>query len=305
MDNTLIAVIIPHYRNVEDTKCCVDSLKHSSLRDLVVIVVDDSRTDYEKLKKRIGKEENTEIICPKARRGFAGAVNDGFKAAVNYNPKFLMILNNDTVVEKHAIERLVEKCAPMDIVGPSIFRMDDMDEIWAYGLKLKMHRSSLNKLIKKIDFKNESKSPIDMVTGCAALFPQKAVDEIGYMDERYFLYLEDMDFFYRAKKRGYKFFIVKDSKIWHKGGGSSGGPESPEVIYYMTRNMLLFMKKHGKVGHLVVFFLIFFHHLFKRSVFFIQRRDWKGFEAMNLGIIDFVLSRYGQSKHTRLIREKP
>ncbi len=302
MENQLVAVIVPHYRNVRETKRCVESLQASSVKKLCVVVVDDSPNDLENLRKEVGNRKNVRVVCPKVRRGFAGSVNDGFKAAMQYNPRFFMILNNDTVVDRRAVERLVEQCKSRHIVGPSIYRMDKEDEIWAYGFRLKLYRSILNRLVKRIDFKNSARSRIDMVTGCAALFRAEALQEIGLMDEKYFLYVEDMDFFYRAKKKGYQFFVIKDSRIWHRGGGSSEGPENPEVIYYMTRNMLRFIKTHGKPVHQAIFFHIFLHHLYKRSVYLTKKKNMTGVVAMVLGAKDFLSGRYGQNTHGRLRR---
>ena len=79
------------------------------------------------------------------------------------------------------------------------------------------------------------------------LVKKEVFEKIGYFDEKYFLYLEDMDFCVRAEKAGFKIFFQPRAVIWHKNAKSTGGSGSSLQDYFITRNRLLFAVKYAKL----------------------------------------------------------
>ena len=85
----------------------------------------------------------------------------------------------------------------------------------------------------------------DFATGCSVLIRREVLEKTGLLDERYFLYLEDVDLSVKAKQAGYQIGFCPQSRVWHKNAGSSGGAGSPLHQYYQTRNRLLFALRYG------------------------------------------------------------
>ena len=78
-------------------------------------------------------------------------------------------------------------------------------------------------------------------------FNKKVVGRIGLWNEKYFLYLEDMDFCVRIKSAGFRIIFEPSAVIWHKNAGSSGGAGAGTSVYYQSRNRLYFAFKHGSL----------------------------------------------------------
>ena len=86
---------------------------------------------------------------------------------------------------------------------------------------------------------------VDFVSGCALLVRMSALDEVGYLDERFFAYYEEAEWCVRIHRAGYQILHVPQAKIWHKIPPQDGRARSPAVHYYMARNRLLFLKATG------------------------------------------------------------
>ena len=102
------------------------------------------------------------------------------------------------------------------------------------------------------------RSEVDCVAGCALLVKKEVIEiRIGVLDERYYLYYEEIDFCVRAGRAGFKAVFVPDSVIWHKVGAPSRGHDAPVQLYYTTRNCLLLMKTYIEKGNWRRFLLYF------------------------------------------------
>jgi len=88
---------------------------------------------------------------------------------------------------------------------------------------------------------------ITFATGACMLVKRSVFEKIGYFDEKYFLYLEDMDFCVRAKNAGFKIIFEPEAVLWHKNASSSGGSGSALQDYFITRNRLLFAFKFASI----------------------------------------------------------
>lgn len=100
----------------------------------------------------------------------------------------------------------------------------------------------------------------DFITGCALLVKRKVIEKIGFLDERFFLYWEDVDWGLRAKKAGYRNVLVPSAHIWHKISVSTGGPASPLKAYHKTRSHLFFANLYASGA------LIKLHYGFMRDI---------------------------------------
>jgi len=243
-----IYIIIPKFNGEKEIKDCLASLQLIKIPkkwQLGVIIVDNSKRDKGLKKYRnIGKISTLlNFYTPKAlyphtpiflfnqkNLGFAGGVNVGIRKALKDGAEAVLLLNQDTVVEKDFLSPLLEN--PADIVGPVIkFRRGSK---WIYDLGGRVdwwlgrnkHYEIQN---SKFKIQNKFKIParpaggqnskiknIDYISGCAMLIRRRVFEKIGLFDERYFLYFEDADFCLRAKKAGFKIAVEPKSVIIHR-----------------------------------------------------------------------------------------
>ncbi len=102
---------------------------------------------------------------------------------------------------------------------------------------------SLITIIGKSNITEKPIHEVNFITFCYVLIPKEIIENIGLLDESYFMYVEDLDYSYRVWKSGYKLYHVSSSKIYHKVGASSGEEVSEFSAYWMMRNRVRFIKE--------------------------------------------------------------
>lgn len=253
---TKVAVIIVNWNLKADTLECLASIGHLNLKnmDFSVIVVDNGSTDgsAEAIKKKFPK---VTLIEEEKNLGFTGGNNLGIDLALKNGAEFIWLLNNDTVVDKEALQELIKVFnGNVGIAGSKIYFYKDREYhneryqpgergrvIWyAGGMIDWQNMYGSHRGVDAVD--NGQFDEIietDFVTGCSMLVSSKIFEKTGKLDEKFYLYLEDLDFSLRAKRAGFKLMFAPKSIVWHKNAGSSAGPGSPIHEYYQTRNRLL------------------------------------------------------------------
>lgn len=160
---------------------------------------------------------NKKLILIKNEKnyGFAEGNNIGFRYAINNDARYLLALNNDTVVANDFLEYMVEVFEIDDrigIIGPTIFYYDEPNWISSRGLKINWWTAR----IKQIKDTSSEIVNVDCVSGCAMIISNKLLNEISLFDIRFPFGSEDYEFCTRAVRNGYKVIYVPNSKIWHK-----------------------------------------------------------------------------------------
>lgn len=293
-----IAVIVLNYKGVLNTIDCIDSVIASSLEKevlLEIIVVENGSNDGSSEKLRALK--NIRLIESTKNLGYSGGNNLGITYALKTNADYILILNNDVFIDKDAISYLIKATNKADIISPKIY--------FAKGFefhKTRYKKDELGKVIwyagGQIDWNNiigshvgldevdngqyNSKKEIDFATGACILVKREVFEKIGLFDEKYFLYLEDMDFCVRAKRADFKIIYEPSAVLWHKNAASAGGSGSKLQDYYITRNRLLFAYKFAKIKTK----LAVFKQVFLDSSNYIKRH----------ALVDFITYQLGKSK---------
>jgi len=208
-------------------------------------------------------DENRRIILIKNKknRGFAGGNNVGIKFSIDIlNSKYVLILNNDTVVTPNFLSELVraaEKESQIGIVGPKVLYYNSPNIINSAGTKINLLLGvGKNVGAGEIDRgQYDEERYVDSVFGACMLVRDKVFREIGYFDESFFMLLEETDFCIRSRKSGYRILYQPRSVIYHKG--SISRKKVPLTsLYYSHRNRLLLLRKHNKLNYLNVPFIL-------------------------------------------------
>ena len=257
-----VSVVVLNYNGWKDTLECIESLKRcrKHFKEIEIIVVDNNSTDNSQ--SHLAKLTEVSLVLNKENFGYSGGNNVGIKYALNKKCDYVLIINNDTYVDELLLKNIFKNSQADGILSPKIY--------FAPGFEFHKDRYSkpdLGKVIwyagGRIDWSNiigmhigvdevdtgqfNDKKEIDFATGACMLVKKEVFEKIGMFDERYFLYLEDMDFCVRAKKAGFRITFSPQAKLWHKNAATSGGSGSLLQDYYITRNRLLFAFKFAKL----------------------------------------------------------
>lgn len=247
----MISVILVNYNGAADTLECIMSIQKSIEVDYRIIVVDNSSSDDSlDVLRNYSKKVPFILIVAKDNNGFSAGNNLGILEALRLGTDYVLLLNNDTIVEPFTLRELIqgiERHGCSLTIG-KIKYADNRDRIWYAG-------GSFNKLIAKarhwhyqevdnVDMKNDLE--VYFATGCCLCMTVATIQKIGLMDEDYFLYEEDADYCLRIINSGHKMFYIPKAIIYHKVNAST--KKIPGVIgYYMFRNKLMLINKryHG------------------------------------------------------------
>lgn len=262
MDKLKTAIVVVNYRGLENTLDCLASLHQmrTDKSEVEIIVVENGSDDGSR--EALTNLRDIHLVTSFENLGFAGGANLGILYALRRNADYVIILNNDTIASPVLVQKLLSATKTGDIISPKIY--------FAPGFefhKTRYKKDELGKVIwyagGKIDWDNiigihegvdepdtgqfNRRRRIDLATGACMLVKRQVFDKIGLLDEKYFLYLEDMDFCTRAQKAGFRIIFEPSAIIWHKNASSVGGSGSQTQDYYISRNRLLFAARYAKI----------------------------------------------------------
>jgi GT2 family glycosyltransferase len=289
MNYPKVSTIILNWNGLKDTIECLESLKKITYPNYRVIIVDNGSKNNEGkiLKEKFGNYIH--LIQNKENLGFVGGNNIGIRYALKNNADYVLLLNNDTIVEKNFLNYLTTQAIQdknIGIVGPRIYFFDEPNKIAFGGGGINLYKGETTHIDAnrhESEIKDNQSKIVDYIEGSAMLIRSTVFKKIGLLDEVYFAYWEDTDFSIRAKKAGFKVIYTPLSKIWHKVSQSTGGNMSPLSIYYLTKNRILFVKKYSSFIQ-KSFFIPFF--ILDSLRFFLIFKDLKRIRFYLKGLLD-------------------
>ncbi len=298
----LVYIILVNWNGLADTIECMQSLKKIDYDNYRVLVVDNASrgNDAEVLEQRYGKYIS--ILRNEENLGFVGGNNRGIGYALERQADYVLLLNNDTIVEPDFLTHLVvamQRNKRIGISGSKIYHEHDRNLIWfAGGRNILYNHKYVHYGQNEIDIGlyNEEKE-VYFVTGCVLLIRSELLKKVGGLDEDYFSYVEDNDLCYKVKRLGYTVYYIPKSVVYHKGNKSTRGVGLIHV-YFRTRNRLLFIRKNVGIPLRYVFYLYWLGIFLGRSVKFLLRMRYRQAVTMYYGVKDFVLGKYGRQWDT-------
>jgi GT2 family glycosyltransferase len=276
-----LSIIIVNWNTKEYLLPCLKSIfKGGQGTGWEVIVVDNGTRD--------GSREEVKKVFPSARLieneknfGFAKAANQGLQKA---SGRYALLLNPDTQVENGAIERLVsfmDAYSDVGVAGAQLLNADGTKQnsianFPSLGTEL-LNKSLLRWLFPtKFPGKGRNYSEpieVDSVIGACMMVRRDTLDQVGLLDEDYFLFLEETDWCYRMKKAGWKIYHVPQAEIYHfQGKSAETVKKRARVEFYRSRYH--FFKKNR--GNLQWFFL------------FIGLIIRLGFQLLAMGVVSLM-----------------
>lgn len=300
MDNPSVAIILVNWKSPQYTIDCIASVKKLCYTNYDLIVVENGSDDNSSALIRQAYPE-IKLMEMSENLGFVGGNNVAIREAQARGAEYVLLLNNDTVVDSDFLDKLIEAIQAdpaIGIAGPTIFYFDHPETIWSAGGEI-LWNAGLTRMsnIGETDHGQLGCAPreVDFVTGCALLIKMEAIEKIGLLDPRFFAYYEEAEWCVRASRVGYKIIHVPTAKIWHKISLQER-EASPMVHYYMTRNRLLFLKLI-KVGPGAWIYTLFFD-LSPTLLSWWIKPKWQHKKLqrkmMVKAIFDFSLGRFGK-----------
>jgi GT2 family glycosyltransferase len=300
-----VFILILNWDGKEDTAECIESLKHVNYSNFEIVVIDNHSSDnsVEYLEKRY---PNLTIIKNETNFGFAEGNNIGIRWAMGAGADYVLLLNNDTVVDPHFLKELVDRMEQQSNVGfagPKIYYQDyegKSDVIYCAGAQFDLNKG-ISILIGggEVDKRQyEETRDVDSLSGCCLLVSKRLINDVGLLDPAFFTYWEEADWCARGYKAGYGSLYVPTSIIWHKLGASD--PGGVQKGYYMVRNKFWFLRKNATKKQQISSLLYFLSYQFwVQSLYCIKYKRADQFVSMCRGFIHGIVrpirSRRGQS----------
>ena len=238
-----VFIVILNYNGKDYIKKCLSSVFKIEYPNFEVVLVDNNSTDGSLESAKMNFSKAT-FIKNAENLGFSTGNNVGIRYALERMAEYILVLNNDVEVEKEFLTKLIEVAVADEKIGilsPVI--LDGVTkEIWFSGGTiewLKM-RAVHKKHVKTADYYDGS-----FVSGCAMLIKADVFKRIGLFDEDFFLYWEDVDFSFRARKAGFKNVIVAASWIYHFENSEQ---YKKDKTYWLVISGLTFFSKNTPLG---------------------------------------------------------
>lgn len=298
--NSNFIIVLVNYNNWEDTIECVYSLVEAGINSTNIIIVENNSLNdsYWQLKNKLTK---IKIINNENNLGFSGGNNIGIKYGIENNAKYIILLNNDTIVNKDSIKNLInemEKRLDITLGTGQIRYYHDRNKIWYGGGKLIPWRGLAVHFDMDKDFREivRPNNPIEInfISGCYMCIRTEHIKDLGLLNDKFFIYLEDIEYSARAINNDMKLMYVPNSIIYHKWRGET--KLKYQTLYYAIRNRKLLIdlvfSKYAKYYFNIVVLL-------KMIFWFITDKEL--FRAAQNGLADYKNSYFGQIKsvHTK------
>ncbi len=247
-----LSIIIVNFNTRKLTLDCIKSiLVYPPKVGYEIVIVDNASSDdsLEALKKfksvrRLGGK--LRIIENGANLGFSKANNIGIKSA---HGRYVLLLNSDTKVKRDSLYNLYKFASSKSfagVVGARLLNPDKSIQSSVFRLptisRAVMHYLFGKRILDKYAPKGDEPVEVESVVGAAFLLTPRVIGEVGFLDERYFMYFEDLDYCRKVRSKGLKVYYVPQSQIIHYHGASKGKME------FLVKSSKTY---HGMIGHYI------------------------------------------------------
>lgn len=296
-----IFIVTVNFNAEEATHNLLFSLKGIKTSDFSIsILVVDNASKNPFMLSTDEKKNNIHLITNTENLGFTGGYNSGIDFSLSQNADYILLINNDTTVDKNFLIELLKGFQANNEIGATVpkiyfskgheyhkgrYKKNELGKvIWYAGGEIDWANILVNNRdLDEVDNGQFNKNEeTEFATGCCILLKTEVIKKIGKFDKRYFLYLEDADLSLRIIRNGFKILYCPKALIWHINAGSTDGAGSPLHDYYLTRNRMLFGFEYGSI----------------RAKFALIRESLRlllsGSKWQKIGIVDFYLRRLGK-----------
>jgi len=283
--NPTLSIIIVNYNTKDLLVQCLSSIfKHLVDLDFQIIVIDNYSQD-ESVKEVEIRYPKVKLFANTTNKGFAKANNQGLR---EMGGEFALLLNPDTIVREEAIDKMVEFMKENDdvgILGPKIINPDGSlqasafsyptlidDIILGFHSNLFFTGKFISHYHSRLYHLPDHPFRVDWVSGACLMIRKKTIEDIGLLDERFFLFAEDLDWCLRAKNGGWKVIYFPRACIVHYGGQSTKKNLQIKIWSFYFKRFYFAKKYRGRFSMGFLKFVSFFELLAKIFIVKMKRR---------------------------------
>ena len=275
-----LSCVVVNWNGWQDTLECLDSLRHQDYPALEIIVVDNGSTNDSV--ERIREAHPSLALIETGRNlGFPGGCNIGIRRAYQRGADLLWILNNDTVSPPDTASKLVAAALAhpeAGAIGSVLYYRHDPARVQAWGGgKLHLLTGYVSHFTAPASFER----PTSFLTGASIVLPRHICEEVGILDESFFLYGDDSDLCLRIRAARYALVVAEGTAILHREGGSSPR-RSARVDELATTSTLRLLRRHSPLPLLSLPL-----YLGLRLMNRVRRREWANLAAVWRGALVF------------------
>ena len=243
-----VVVVILNWKRKEDTIECIKSVLKMDYTNFEVLAVDNGSEDgsAEAFKESF---PNIEVLANKENLGYALGFNSGIVKALEMGAEIVLIMNNDTIVDKSMLSesvKVMESDNKIGAVSGKVFHFDEKTKFQSAGRLPNLKKGIISHVgageIDKGQY--DEQKDYDFLDDVFLLVKKEVFEKVSMYDKNFFLYYEETDLCARIKKAGFRLVYTPKAKLWHKGSLSSGGGTNPTNTYYLARNKIVFMYRN-------------------------------------------------------------
>ncbi|MBI3963558.1 MAG: glycosyltransferase family 2 protein [Candidatus Kerfeldbacteria bacterium] len=251
MSDPRVGIILVNWNGYDDTAACLQSLRAQRYPNANIYLVDNGSQNNEGQRLAAAFPE-VALLLNRENLGFTGGNNAGIRRALQDGAAYVLLLNNDTVVDPDFLVHLVAFLAsrPAAGIAGSKILYHDTRTIWFAGGYLQYWTGFARHMAKGMpdaQYTRRAAFDVPFVTGCCLLVRREVIERIGPLHDAYFAYFEDVDWCFAARQAGWSSWVVPTSILWHKKGGSGAtrgtNRLSPTQAYYQARNAFIFARR--------------------------------------------------------------
>lgn len=283
-----VICVVCNYNKQDFVVNCVKSIKEQSMDSILIIVADNASTDdsVEQLRNSFG--ESVIILQNSENKGGSGGFNLGLREALRHESEYIMLIDNDVVLDKHAIEIMYDYMnvhKEIGILGPTVRMMKNPEKVQDLGGSIGNRYNMYGNYFADIDEGLPCELEVDYISTCAAMARTTAVKEFGLMPEDNFIYWDDVEWSKKCQLAGYKTVAINKAKVWHNFQTANVTAFNK---YYLLRNRLHFFARYISDEKIDDFIQVMLEEIFFVLYGYKSKKSWELFNAIIYGLDDFI-----------------
>lgn len=295
-----IGLVTVTYNSGSVLKEFMDSVLNQDYEDHVLYIVDNASSDDTITQLEDYRDARIKLIENENNLGVATGNNQGIECAISDGCDFVLLINNDTVFEPTLLSKMLRVCVEQKVSMVTIKMMfyDEPSKIWYAGGELnkwKGYKHSHKGINEKDDGQYDKGEIVSYAPTCCVLFKKEVFEEVGMIDDKYFVYFDDVDLFYRILIHGkHKMYYYPFVEFLHKEGSITKSSQKDGNRVFLgeffirqnTKNQVYYLRKQK--GLLPVFWLLYEYAYFNLRFFFSGKFkiNWKNFKMLQVSYFE-------------------
>ena len=283
------AIVLTHGGAEEITGACIDSLLAQSYTALTVLLVDNASFDGSGARLR-DRYPQIRYLNTGGNFGYTGGNNRGMQFAVANGAQYVLVINNDTVLQDDCVTQMmawVPRAQRLGAMSPKILFYEDPDRIWFGGGDFSRHRA-LGLHRRELERDDPREDPrlddVSFLTGCCMLMPASVVRTVGGFREDFFIYCEDLELSLRLRAAGYRLYYQPGARMLHREAPRRA-LATPFAARLRDRNRRRIVREYYSPRERLLFAMWFYPTRAVRLIQYLVRGDLPGARAILSGAV--------------------